>query len=530
MSWVLASLSGSVRASVRNISSDAAARASIESALSSRAAAARGARPFEAAALEASRKPQRILLDTAIGLEASLERELELLRIPGTRWRYRGGVGVEGPEAVLWRIAMESRLVESIRLGVKMPFHSAYESTLRNHSAGVQWTDYMWFTPKTVNPQIRINVEESRLFHTEVIKSSVTTAIEDQRQKYLKQKLQTASDEEFYNDDPLPEPPTVHVSLRKDECELSVSATAALHQRAYFSACDAPDEAEGEYFLDGEPSIKTTPLGDAHAAACVLKAFLPKYLQEATAQGNRLTVWDPFCGQGTMLLEALGILLGVPPSSPFAHLPFKHWPSFNEMRFNEVVRKIKMQPQRSNLNNLTLLGTCRDPELAGIAQSHLTGFLKALPQPKDASVVSQVDLHDRVPCAVEFRAIPSLLEKQPEMAHGHDIVILTNIPYGMKAIASNMGKQYEQFGLMVRRLAVEGRLKAVYCLSAREEFKRRSGLDWRTELRFSNGGISVDLLRWTGRRAQGRNDQDTGEKEKPRKRRPEKKRRKGVEE
>merc|ERR1712176_1661323 len=129
-----------------------------------------------------------------------------------------------------------------------------------------------------------------------------------------------------------------------------------------------------------------------------------------------------------------------------------------------------MQPRHPNLGSLRLLGTCRDPDLADIAQTHLTGFLKALPQPKDASLVSKKTLHDRIPCVADFRVIPSLLEPLPELGPGHEIVILTNIPYGMKAINMHMNKQYEQFGIVVRKLAAEGRLKAVYCLSAREEF------------------------------------------------------------
>ena len=31
---------------------------------------------------------------------------------------------------------------------------------------------------------------------------------------------------------------------------------------------------------------------------------------------RHLCVWDPFCGRGQLLLEALGLALGVPPASP----------------------------------------------------------------------------------------------------------------------------------------------------------------------------------------------------------------------
>lgn len=48
----------------------------------------------------------------------------------------------------------------------------------------------------------------------------------------------------------------------------------------------------------------------------VMQAKLLRHLEDSAAEGRRLCVWDPFCGKGTMLLEALGIAMGVPPASP----------------------------------------------------------------------------------------------------------------------------------------------------------------------------------------------------------------------
>ena len=69
------------------------------------------------------------------------------------------------------------------------------------------------------------------------------------------------------------------------------------------------------------------------------------------------------------------------------------------------------------------------------------------------------------------------------------------MPYGHKADARKDQRLYRRFGDLIKHLNA----RAVYCLSAREvfaragisssqDFKRLSGLDWRTELRFSCSG------------------------------------------
>mmetsp|Transcript_49542 Transcript_49542/g.108187 ORF Transcript_49542/g.108187 Transcript_49542/m.108187 type:complete len:151 (+) Transcript_49542:945-1397(+) len=80
--------------------------------------------------------------------------------------------------------------------------------------------------------------------------------------------------------------------------------------------------------------------------------------------------------------------------------------------------------------------------------------------------------------------------------HVRNCLIVTNIPYGEAAGRDRAKKLYRDFGRMVQsRTDWQG----VYVVSARREFKAMSGLEWRVELRFSNGGIRVELLRWTGR-------------------------------
>ncbi len=69
--------------------------------------------------------------------------------------------------------------MEAARLGLKQPFHAAYESTLRNHAAGMPWGDFMHLGHQVLSPTMKVLTKDSRLFHSEIIRSSVATGIED---------------------------------------------------------------------------------------------------------------------------------------------------------------------------------------------------------------------------------------------------------------------------------------------------------------------------------------------------------------
>eukprot|EP00927_Polykrikos_kofoidii_P047674 TRINITY_DN41950_c0_g1_i1.p1 TRINITY_DN41950_c0_g1~~TRINITY_DN41950_c0_g1_i1.p1 ORF type:complete len:424 (+),score=73.32 TRINITY_DN41950_c0_g1_i1:107-1273(+) len=262
---------------------------------------------------------------------------------------------------------------------------------------------------------------------------------------------------------------------------------------------DAPagDEAKG-----------ATPLGDAHAAGCVLKSTLLRHLDRAGQAGTELVVWDPFCGRGTLLLEALGICLGVPPASPAMRFPFVEIPRFDRIGYSEVVRSLQLRPHPA-LSQLKLLGTHEDPRQVELAKCNLESFMSTLPRPRfaapsplwaDVGQEGDTTSKRRLACDIDFR---ELRRKpggswSPRELRGQQLLVLTNVPYGRKA-DRGVGRDYERLATMLQRQADHGNLLDAYCLSGREDFKRVTGLDWRTELRFSNSGIVVELLRWTGR-------------------------------
>eukprot|EP00761_Pharyngomonas_kirbyi_P009374 gb/GECH01009390.1/.p1 GENE.gb/GECH01009390.1/~~gb/GECH01009390.1/.p1 ORF type:complete len:327 (+),score=61.44 gb/GECH01009390.1/:1-981(+) len=63
---------------------------------------------------------------------------------------------------------------------------------------------------------------------------------------------------------------------------------------------------------------------------------------------QNITFWDPMCGSGTLILEALSIASGIPAIPPSADstdetsmlrdFQFQHWPSFNASKFNDWMK------------------------------------------------------------------------------------------------------------------------------------------------------------------------------------------------
>lgn len=302
---------------------------------------------------------------------------------------------------------------------------------------------------------------------------------------------------------------------------ISVFLTDVPHLRAYSAAAaaaqaasqqttsgwgmqgDAPEgDEKGEDAASGQPGNSREPLGHVQAAACVLRSTLLQHLQSVTAAGQKLLVWDPFCGSGEMILEALGICLGVPPASPAMRFPFAAMPRFDPERYGRFVRDLAIRP-RLPVSDLVLVGTSFERHQVDEAHTNLRYFVRTLPRPRYGHASAQ---DGPLPCTVDFQEM-SRRPKLPSALKDYPTLILTNVPYGQRSSRKGTNIEYERFGVALRDRAERGLLLDAYCVSAREDFKRHTGLQWRTELRFENEVSTVDLLRWTGRLASGDDDE-----------------------
>ncbi len=232
-------------------------------------------------------KPLAAFASCLPGLEPLLAGELQALgTVPAPA---AGGVEFAADlalaqRACLW-LGTASHVL--IRLG---SFHCRALGELQRKAAGIPWAQWL---RADVPLDLRATARKSRLFHTGAITERVEAAIAEALGAPPPQAAGDANDAG---------PPAARVAVRLfgDECTVSIDATSTpLHRRGYR--------------LDGGKA----PLREDLAHALLLAA--------GGVHGR--AVLDPFCGSGTLAIEAAGLAYGLPPGRlrppPFVHLaPF----------------------------------------------------------------------------------------------------------------------------------------------------------------------------------------------------------------
>eukprot|EP00746_Dinoflagellata_sp_MGD_P020204 gnl/MRDRNA2_/MRDRNA2_14699_c0_seq1.p1 gnl/MRDRNA2_/MRDRNA2_14699_c0~~gnl/MRDRNA2_/MRDRNA2_14699_c0_seq1.p1 ORF type:complete len:243 (-),score=35.79 gnl/MRDRNA2_/MRDRNA2_14699_c0_seq1:249-977(-) len=230
-------------------------------------------------------------------------------------------------------------------------------------------------------------------------------------------------------------------------------------------------------------------------------------LLEHIEDGKTLTVWDPFCGSGVLLLEALGLALRELPGNPSLEYPFMKFPCHDDVRFSSFLQELQQEAPLS-LKRVTFLGSDIDPEQTLNAQRNLRRFLRRLPKSdSEVAFLDSKNLDSLDPKADGDEGLDNVnpyhisfdtghFRKISPNLQGQKTLVVANVPYGHRLRRHDVEAMYEQFGRVLRHRADDW--QGVFCLCARDEFKRSTGLEWETMLRFSHGGIWVEWLRWTG--------------------------------
>eukprot|EP00930_Biecheleria_cincta_P096592 TRINITY_DN88414_c0_g1_i1.p1 TRINITY_DN88414_c0_g1~~TRINITY_DN88414_c0_g1_i1.p1 ORF type:complete len:386 (-),score=68.41 TRINITY_DN88414_c0_g1_i1:20-1051(-) len=318
-------------------------------------------------------------------------------------------------------------------------------------------------------PIVKVSTQKSRLYHTRLVEERVHAAIQQR----------------CIGNGPAPSPRAapaeVRVRLRHDECQVTVAASGLLHQRGYRKA------------------VSDLSVRETLAAACVLASPLLRRITAAVHNDEELVLWDPFCGTGVLLLEALGLALGHPPGDKAKAYPFTSFPCHSAEEYAHLSKSIEpvLHP---GLSRLTLLGSDSSEEQLGRAKRNLRRLQRRLRLPRGAGD----DPAEALPCKVQLLHGPAA--KVAHCLEGRPTLVVTNVPWGTASQATgredpDMEPQdataaYAQLGRLLRQQKADWR--GVYCLVASvENFKTHTGLDWNSELRFLSGGRWVDLLSWT---------------------------------
>jgi putative N6-adenine-specific DNA methylase len=227
--------------------------------------------------------------------------------------------------------------------------------------------------------------------------------------------------------------------LYKDQVTVSMDSSGELlHRRGYRHA------------------VAKAPLRETLAAAMVM----------ASGWDKKSPFIDPFCGSGTIPIEAALLALGIPPglNRPFA---FMGWPNYDEDRW----RAIRAEVGPLSVVELPIYASDRDAGAVQMARENA----------QRAGVAGAIQF--------ECRAVSAI---QPPEARGW---VVTNPPYGLRASeGKDLRNLYAQLGNVLREKCPGWNVSV---LSNDFMLLGQTGFKLETSFSMVNGGIPVKLGRGT---------------------------------
>lgn len=319
----------------------------------------------------------------AFGLEKLVYQEIKKLGL----WVIKtedGRVIFEGSPEDLIRANLWLRTAERIQIKLA-GFEARTFDELFDQTYALDWASIL---PENATFPVLCSTSNSTLHNEPSIQSIVKKAIV--------KKLQTVRPQ-----NPLPETGPVYsitARLQQDYCTLSLDSTGdSLHKRGYRSRANL------------------APIKETLAAALVLLSDWEP--------GRRLV--DPFCGSGTILVEAAMIGLNIAPGLQ-RNFAFENWPNYPA----EISQKIRQEAASQHINrDLQIYGSDLDPHSIEIAQHNV----------ENVGLSRQIYLQ-----VADFRDLP--LEKIANST------VIANPPYGERFDdLSEVEKIYADLGKMLNR-------------------------------------------------------------------------------
>lgn len=356
-----------------------------------------------------------VFLAVTPGLEPALAAEIAEIS-PGAKIRSsRGGVEVRGSRELLWTLAAESRLAETVRVRVgRFKAHNFAE--LESGLARIPWAAYL---ARDAPVTLQVTARKSALYHS--------GAIADRMARILDRPL-TSPDGDGVR---------LWVRLVHDAATVSIDAGGGLlHRRGWRKA------------------VGRAPLRETLAAAAVRLAQL----------APEQAMWDPFCGSGTLPLEAALVASGRPAQGE-RRFGFLGWPTHDAEGY-QAWRAGRPAP----------VGFTRPV----FGSDHIGGAIAdSTANAKRAGCDAQ--------CTWLSGDFEAHLDAIPQGA-----AVVTNTPYG-KRLAGGPGLErlFARFGEVMARRPDLG---PVVALVGSRGFESATGLAWTGVAEFSNRGTPTRLL------------------------------------
>jgi putative N6-adenine-specific DNA methylase len=368
---------------------------------------------------------------TAPGLEPFTQAELAALGITarppqgvspsGELHDEAGGVEFAAGLSGLYRANLELRTANRIlaRLG---EFYAAGFDELRKKAARLPWEQYLHPGQQVA---VRVTCRKSRLYHSDAVAREVVKAIAIKLGK-------PAALVKF--DSTTPPPQLVVVRLAQDVCTISLDASGELlHRRGY------------------RLETAKAPLRETLAAGLLL----------AAGWDASSPLLDPFCGSGTIPIEAAMLARRIAPGKD-RRFAFMHWPGYDSDLWHDIYSQAL---KNETASPVLIQASDRDAGAIRIAQANASraGLLEGI----------------QFTCQA-FSAI------QPPPGPGW---VVTNPPYGVRVSPTNdLRNLYTHLGDVLRALC-PGWHTGILCSS--DFLAGHTRLPFDRTLSLVNGGIAA---------------------------------------
>ena len=262
----------------------------------------------------------RVYVSCAPGLEPYLTNEIRSLGVSLSETgntsktsalqgaeEEKGGIEFSGDEQQVYLCNLHLRTASRVvvRLG---EFYAAAFSELRKKAGRLEWERYL----SPGQPvEVKVTCHKSRLYHSDAVAERILGAIEDRLHKPVKTESTISSRQ------------LVLVRLVNDLCTISIDSSGELlHRRGYRQA------------------VAKAPLRETLAAG----------LLSASGWQPGIPLVDPFCGSGTIPIEAALIARGIAPGIN-RRFAFQNWSNFKADLYQSILDTARknIKPSESSI-------------------------------------------------------------------------------------------------------------------------------------------------------------------------------------
>jgi len=374
-----------------------------------------------------------LMASCALGIQDVARQELIQLGITSDDKSslVEGGVEFKGTMMDLYRANMWLRTVNRILIRIGTFTATNFEGFMVK-SASLSWGDYI-----SGAIAVRVTSKGSKLYHTGGIAERLHSTINNQLGRTVTV-IKLEQLDEFLREGGNCQ--LIVVRIVGDQCTINIDSSGViLHKRGYRQA------------------TAKAPLRETLAASMIM----------LSSWDYKTPFVDPFCGSGTLPIEAAMLSLGVAPGAN-RKFGFMDWPIFQVQAFEAM--KHRETRTQSVFTNTNIFGSDRDAGAIQIAQQNSVR----------ANTSSCVTFHNN---AISDAYFPSSVG-----------CIVSNLPFGSRIQLKQGRNLYAQLGKVLRRNAVGWGFLFMISESNQTLF-RCAELDVQQTFKIENGGINVLLLK-----------------------------------